>query len=118
MVRQNETKRADDVGRDLPEDLALDQRLSDQPELVIFQVSQAAMNQLRRPRRRPAGQIIHFTKKNRITPARRIARDTAAVDAATDDSEVENPIQEPLPPAFACSLWRFRFRFGLNHNQM
>jgi hypothetical protein len=31
MVRQHESKRADDVGRDLPEDFALDQRLANQP---------------------------------------------------------------------------------------
>jgi len=49
MVRQYETQRADDVGRDLPEDFALDQRLADQPELVIFEIAQSAMHQLGRP---------------------------------------------------------------------
>ena len=93
VVRQNETQRPDDVGRDLPEDFALDQRLADQPKLVIFEIAQAAMHELGRPGRRPARQVIHFTKENRVAPARRIARDAAAVDAASDDGEVENPIQ-------------------------
>src|SRR6266566_1625764 len=37
MVRQHETKRPDDMRRDLPEDFALDQRLANQPKLVILQ---------------------------------------------------------------------------------
>jgi hypothetical protein len=97
MVWQNETQRPNDVGRDLPEDFALDQRLANQPKLVIFEVAQPAMYQLGRPGRRPARQIIHFTKENRIAPARRIARDAAAIDTATNDSEVKNPIQTTLP---------------------
>ena len=60
MVRQNETQRPDDVGRDLPEDFALDQRLAHQAELVIFEIAQAAMHELGRPGRRPARQVIHF----------------------------------------------------------
>ena len=111
MMRQNETKRSDDVGGDLPEDFALDQRLAHQPELVIFEVAQPAMHQLGRPRRRPARQIIHFTKENGISPARRIARDAAAIDAAADNSEVENPVQWRFPGR---SPVRFGdFAFGL-----
>ena len=113
VVRQNETQRADDVGRDLPEDFALDQRLADQPELVIFEIAQAAMHQLGRPGRRPARQVIHFTKENRVAPARRIARDAAAVNAASDDGEIENPIQRNVSPAIACSFRRFNFRIGV-----
>jgi hypothetical protein len=108
VVRQNETKGADDVGRDLPEDFALDQRLANQPELIVFQIAQAAMHELRRPGRRPARQIIHFTKKNRIASARGIAGDAAAIDAASDDSEVVNPIQGrfPRPPGpFTLAIW-------------
>ena len=97
MVRQHETQRTDDVGRDLPEDFALDQRLAHQPELVIFEIAQAAMHELGRPGRRPAGQVIHFAQENRIAPARRIARDAAAIDAAANDGEVENPVQQTFP---------------------
>src|ERR1700710_2640099 len=99
MVRQNETQRANDMGRDLPEDFALDQRLADQPEFVIFEVAQPAMHELGRPRRRAAGQVIHFTKENRISAPNRIARDAAAVDAAPNDREVEYSVQEALPGA-------------------
>ncbi len=111
MMRQHESQRADDVGRDLPEDFALDQRLADQAELVIFEIAQAAMHQLGRPGRRPARQVVHFAQENRIAAAHRIARDAAAVDAATDDSEVENPIQRRPPGvrqftlAISLSFW-------------
>ena len=63
MVRQNETQRANDVGRDLPENFALDQRLADQPELVIFEIAQPAMHQLGRPGRRPAGKSFISQRK-------------------------------------------------------
>src|SRR5580692_6985559 len=111
MVRQHESKRANDVRGDLPEDFALDQRLADQPELVIFQITQAAMHEFRRPGRRTAGQIVHFTQENRVTAPSRVARDTTTVDAAPNDCEVENPIQRRFPGvrlftlAILLSIW-------------
>src|SRR5579863_6143281 len=117
MMRQHKAKRADNVGRDSPENLAFDQRLADQAELVIFEIAQAAMHEIRRPRRRPARQVIHFTEENRIAAPDRVTRDAAAVDAAPNDQEVENPVQGRFP-ALAYSFWRFYFRFRLNHNQI
>ena len=111
MVRQHEAKRPDDVGRDLPEDFALDQRLAHQPELVIFEIAQAAMHELGRPGRRPARQVIHFTQENRISPPHRVTRDAAAIDAAPNDREVENSIQRRFPgvrlfaSAISLSVW-------------
>ncbi len=111
MVRQHETKRPDDMRRDLPEDFALDQRLADQPELVIFEIAQAAMHELGRPGRRSARQVIHFTKENGISAPGGIARDAAAIDAAPNDREVENPIQRRFPGvrlftlAISLSVW-------------
>src|SRR3982074_3386227 len=93
MVRQHESQRPDDVGSDLPEDFALDQRFADQPELVIFEIAQAAMHQLGRPRRSSASQVIHFAEENRVSAARRIAGDATAIDAAANDREVENLTQ-------------------------
>src|SRR3954454_21099712 len=116
-MRQNETEGPYDMGRDLPQDFTLDQRLSDQPELVIFEIAQPAMHQLGRPGRRPARQVIHFAQENGIPPARRIARDAAAVDAASDDGEIEYPVQRNASPAIASSLRRFYFRMGVNHKE-
>ena len=98
MVRQNETQGPDNVGCDLPENFALDQRLADQTKLVIFEIAQAAMHQLGRPGRRPARQIVHFTKENGIAAPGRVARDAAAIDTAANDREVKNPVQLTLPP--------------------
>src|SRR5204862_378238 len=82
--------------RDPPQDFALDQGLADQAKLVIFEIAQTAMHQLGRPGRRPARQIIHFTKENGISAARRIARDAAAIHSASDNGEVVYPIQRTL----------------------
>src|SRR3984885_11761588 len=111
MVRQHEAKRPDDMRCDLPKDFALDQRLRAQPELVIFQIAQAAVHELRRPRRRPARQVIHFTKENRIAASGGIARDTTAVNATPYNCEVENSIQRRSPGvrlftlAISLSVW-------------
>src|SRR5438132_12049984 len=97
MMRQNETKGADDVRGDSPQDFALDQGLADQTKLVIFEIAQAAMHELGRPGRRPARQVIHFTEKNRVSAACRIARDAATIHSASDNGEVVYPIQRTLP---------------------
>src|SRR5205085_4143159 len=93
------------------------QCLADQTELVIFEIAQAAVHQLGRPGRRPARQVIHFTKENRITTTDRVARDAAAIHAASDNGEVVYPIQRTLPRQSLYSLWRFGFRFRLQHNE-
>jgi hypothetical protein len=59
------------------------------------------MHELGRPGRRPARQVIHFTKENSISAPGRVARDAAAINAAANDCEVENPIHQTLPPALA-----------------
>ena len=97
VVGQDETERPDDMRRDLPENFAFDQRLANQPELIIFQIAQPAVNELGRPRRCAARQIIHFTEENRISTPRRVAGDTAAIDAAADDSEVEHLTHPTFP---------------------
>src|SRR3954447_3608705 len=94
---QDKSQRADDVRRDLPKYFALDQRLADQTKLVVFEIAQAAVYEFGRPGRRPARQIIHFAQENRIAPPGRVARDTAPVNAASDDREIEKSVQTRLP---------------------
>jgi hypothetical protein len=69
------------------------------------------MHELGRPGRCPAGQVIHFTKENRISAARRIARDAAAIDAAPNDCEVKNPMQKTLPRRAPIHFGDFAFVF-------
>src|SRR5579872_2198920 len=91
MVRQDEAQRSNDMRRDPPQDLAFDQRLANQAELVIFEIAQATMHELGREGRRPAGQIVHFAKENRVAAPGRVTRDAAAIDTAADDREIKNP---------------------------
>ncbi|WP_291866527.1 hypothetical protein [Bradyrhizobium sp.] len=46
-----------------------------------------------------------------MAPARRIARDTAAVDTATNDCEVENLVQRTLPRRSPIRFGDFAFGF-------
>ena len=104
-VRQHEAHRPDDVRRRAQQHLALDQRLAHQPELVIFEIAQAAMDQLAAARRgalardRPS----RTAATDEAAPGR-VARDAGAVDAAADDERGRR-----LPAAIqpCCSL-----RFG------
>ena len=44
-MRQHETHRPDDVRRVAPQHFALHQRFAYEPELVIFEIAQAAMDE-------------------------------------------------------------------------
>ena len=48
VMRKHEPERADDVGRGSQQNFALQQRLVDEAELVVLEVAQAAVDQLRR----------------------------------------------------------------------
>ena len=71
------------------QDLALDQRLADQPELVIFEIAQAAMDQLAAARRGALGEIVLLAQQHLEAAAGGVAGDAGAVDAAADDDEIE-----------------------------
>ena len=58
------------------------------------------MNQLARPRRGAAGEIIHFAKEDGIAATCGIAGDAAAVDPSANDCEVEN-LSHRVSPALA-----------------
>ena len=47
-MRKHETERPDDVGRGSQQNFALQQRLVDEAELVVLEIAQAAVDQLRR----------------------------------------------------------------------
>ncbi len=88
FVRQDEAQRPDDVRRGLEQALALEKGLADEPELVIFEISQPAVDQLRAGRGGVAGEVALFAQNHRQTAAHRIARDARPVDAAADDKEI------------------------------
>ena len=88
FMRQDEFEAVDQVRRRLQQPLALVKRLRDQAEIVIFEIAQAAVNQLGRFRRRLTGEIALVDEQHRQAKQRRLARDRAAVDAAADDEEI------------------------------
>ena len=82
--------------------LALEQRLAHQPELVIFEIAQAAMDQLGGGRRGAAGEVVLLAQADRQAAPGRVARDAAAVDAAADDQRGRRSDRAILPlPAFS-----------------
>jgi hypothetical protein len=85
---QDEAQRPDDVGRGIEQALTLEQGLADEAELVIFQIAQSAMDQLRRGGGGIARQIALFAEHHGEAPAHRIARDARAVDAAANDEKI------------------------------
>ena len=89
VIRQHETHRMDDMGCIGPQHLALHQRLTHQPEFIMFQIAQAAMNELGGARRGAACQIVHLGQPDGEAPPHRIACNAAAIDAAADDENVE-----------------------------
>ncbi len=99
MMGQDEAHRADDVGRGAPQHLALDQRLVDQTEFAIFEVAQAAVNELGGRRRGGAGEIAGLGEEDAEAPAGGVAGNAAAVDAAADDGDVVEPVMHCLPLA-------------------
>ena len=88
LVRQHEQQRLDDVRRGAQQHLALRQRFADEPEFVVLEVAQPAVDQLRAPRRRVRGEIVLLDQQNRESAPGGVARDARAVDAAADDEQV------------------------------
>ena len=68
---------------------ALGERLGNQPELVVLEIAQAAVDQLGAPLRGGRREVVLLGQQHREAAARGIARDAGAVDAAADDEEIE-----------------------------
>ena len=78
-----------DVRGNGQQSLALGECLAHQPQFAVFQVAQAAVDQLGTGRGGVRGQVVAFDEAHAQVAARRVARDAGAVDAAADDQQVE-----------------------------
>ena len=96
LVRQHEAQREGQVRRLGQQHLALHQRLAHQPEFVMFEIAQAAVNQLGRGRGGGAGEIVHFAEPDRERPARRVAGNARAIDPAADHEQVERGVHRAI----------------------
>ena len=76
------------------QDFALDQRFAHQPEFIVFEIAQAAMDELGRGRGGRAGEIALLGQQDLEPAPGGVARDAAAIDAAADDGKIE----DALPP--------------------
>ena len=75
--------------RVVPQPLALVQRLVDEPDLALLQVAQAAVDELRRLRRRARGEVVALDQRGAQTAGGGVERGAGAGDAAADDQHVE-----------------------------
>ena len=69
--------------------LSVPQRLSYERELVVLQVAQTAVDQTRRPLRRPAGDVAFVQEQHPQTPHRGVPGHAGAVYAGPDHDEIE-----------------------------
>src|SRR5271168_4504355 len=88
-MRQNEAYRSHDMRRCVQPHFALDQGLADQTKFQIFEIAQAAMEQLAGARRRSLRKIVPLAEKRRKAATDRVAGEPGAVDAAPCDNQVE-----------------------------
>ena len=84
-----ERGRVDEVRRELDQQLALQQRLADQPEVEVLQVAEAAVDHLRGAARGADGEVIALQQRDRIPARRRIESDPGAGDPAADHDHLE-----------------------------
>ena len=87
---QDKAHRPDDMGRSVHQNLALDQRLADQTELVVFQIAQATVDQLAGTGRGPLGQVIFFAQDHGQAATSRIPRHASTVDAAANYKQIDH----------------------------
>src|SRR4051812_17385865 len=83
--REEELVEADQVRREPDEPGALGERLGDDPELVVLEVAQPAMDQSRRPRRCSACNVVLLDERRAEAPTGGIEERARADDSAADD---------------------------------
>ena len=86
---QDETQRPDDMRCRVEQHFALDQRLPHQAELVVLEVAQATVDQLARGAGGGRGEVGLLAEEDLEPATGGVGGDAGAIDAATDDGEVE-----------------------------
>ena len=86
-----ERRRVDQVRRQLHHQLALQQRLADQPEVEVLQVAQAAVDHLRGAAGRALRIVPALEQSDRVAARGGVEGDAGAGDAAADHDDLEVP---------------------------
>jgi hypothetical protein len=101
--RDEEGEGLDQVGGEAEQSLSLGQRLVDQPELLLLEVPQPAVDQLRGSGRRAGGEVAPLDEGRPQAPAGGVEGDTGTGDPAADHEHVEGlrgqSLEVPLPLA-------------------
>ena len=92
--RQHEAKRPDQVGSVAQQPAALVQRFVDQVKFAVFEVAQAAVDQLRRHAAGAAGEVALVDQADAQAAQRRVQRHAGASNAAAEDEEVQYAIRQ------------------------
>jgi hypothetical protein len=87
--RDDERERPHEVRRELDHQLALEQRLADQPEVEVLQVAKAAVDELARAAGGPRGVVVALQQRDAVAARGGVERNAGAGDPAADDHHVE-----------------------------
>ena len=77
------------MGRELDQQLALEQRLANQAEIEVLQVAQTAVHELAGAAGGAAGEVGALQQGDAVAAGGRIQRDARPGDASPDDDDVE-----------------------------
>ncbi len=110
-VWQDETQRLHKMRGDLQKHFALAQSFTNQPEFVIFQITQTTMDQLRGSRRCALRQITHLGQPGAQAPAGGIPRNTASIDTPANDEKIIAGHGQRLEFAWRKMGWMEQLRF-------
>ena len=80
---------------EVAQEFALAQCMINEAKLPLWQVSEAAVNQLRGTRGSRAREVARLDQRNTQSAQGRIARDCGAIDPAPDDAEIELLARHP-----------------------
>ena len=78
-----------EVRRELHEQGALEQRLAYEAEVEVLEITEAAVNELRRTRRRAGREVLALHERHAVATRRSVERDSRAGYPAADHDHVE-----------------------------
>ena len=91
-----EREHAHEMRRVLERALPLVERLVDQTELALLEVTQATVDELRALRAGARGEVVAFDQRGPQSPGGAVERHPGTGDATTHDEDVERLVAEPL----------------------
>ena len=106
--REQEGEHAHEMRRGLAQDLSFGQRLVDEPDFLLLQVSDAAVYEFRRLGRRARRQVTFLDESNAQSARRGIERDARAGDPPADDEHVERVVGKTTDALRAVERHRIR----------